>query len=116
MEDVNDYTAEEFNLRLNYVAVHPYEEGDEVTESGIVVEGGMKKYDEWQNGRILAVGPGLLTQGVRNPMTIEVGDRVSFNINDGESANKVFTLDGRKVYIMQESKLMMGFKEVQDSE
>ena len=114
-ETPNQYTLEEYNLRLDYVAVHPYEESDEVyNDTGIIIPGGAKKFDKWQNGRVIKTGPGEWIQNVRNKMTVEVGDRVTFHINDGENAFKSVTLDGKKCYIIKETKLMMAFKEIAD--
>jgi len=103
-----EYTLEEFKMRGNYVAVNPYEEQEELTKSGILVSES-KKWDAWQNGRVISMGPGKKIEGIQTPMTVSIGDRVMFSVDDGETAHKCFTIDGKKCYIIPEDKLLVSF-------
>jgi chaperonin GroES len=75
-------------------------EQEEKTASGIYLPDSAKKKP--QEGKVVAVGNGrVLDNGERNPLTVQVGDRVLFSKYGG---NEV-TLDGEEYTILDEDQI-----------
>lgn len=76
-------------------------EREETTASGIILPETAK--EKPQEGRILAVGPGLRQEnGNRQPLDVKVGDRVLF----AKYAGTEFKNNGNKYLIMRESDVL----------
>ena len=84
----------------NRVWVEPIEQED-VTASGIVLPETAK--EKPQEGKVLAVGPGVRNdKGERQPLDVEVGDRVLF----AKYAGTEIKQEGTKYLIMPESDIL----------
>ena len=82
------------------VWVEPIEQED-VTASGIVLPETAK--EKPQQGKVLAVGPGLRDdKGERQPLDVEIGDRVLFAKYGGTEIKQ----NGTKYLIMRESDIL----------
>ena len=82
------------------VIVRPIET-QEVSKGGIILPDTAK--EKPQDGKIIAVGPGKLTDtGIRIPMEVKVGDRVMFSRYTGTEVK----LDDEKLLIMSQSDIM----------
>jgi len=76
-------------------------EGEEMTASGIVLPETAK--EKPQEGKVLAVGPGVRNdKGERQPLDVEVGDRVLFAKYAGTEVKQ----EGTKYLIMRESDIL----------
>ncbi len=90
------------NLRPlgNRVWIEPVER-EEMTASGIILPETAK--EKPQEGKVLAVGPGIRNdKGERQPLDVEVGDRVLF----AKYAGTEIKHDGTKYLIMPESDIL----------
>jgi chaperonin GroES len=90
------------NLRPlgNRVWIEPVER-EEMTASGIILPETAK--EKPQEGKVLAVGPGIRNdKGERQPLDVEVGDRVLF----AKYAGTEIKHDGTKYLIMRESDIL----------
>lgn len=74
--------------------------GETTTSSGIVLTS--DKDDRQVIAKVLAVGPGKLTDGSREPMSVSVGDRVVFK----SYASTDVTLDDVTYMIVKESDIL----------
>ncbi|MFN2115964.1 MAG: co-chaperone GroES [Anaerolineae bacterium] len=81
------------------IVVKPIEQ-EEVTASGIVLPESAK--EKPQRGKVVAVGPGRLDDGERQPMDVEVGDVVVFDKWSG----KEFKIDDVKYLILSEGDVL----------
>jgi len=82
------------------VVVKPIE-GEEVTKGGIILPDTAK--EKPQEGKILAVGPGRLTEdGKRMPMDVKVGDLVLY-VKYGGTEVKI---DGEELMILSENDIL----------
>ena len=82
------------------VVVKPIE-GEEVTKGGIILPDTAK--EKPQEGKILAVGPGRLTEdGKRMPMDVKVGDVVLY-VKYGGTEIKI---DGEELMILSENDIL----------
>jgi chaperonin GroES len=76
-------------------------EGEEMTASGIVLPETAK--EKPQEGKVLAVGPGVRNdKGERQPLDVEIGDRVLF----AKYAGTEIKQEGTKYLIMRESDIL----------
>ncbi|MBU6145791.1 MAG: co-chaperone GroES [Paenibacillaceae bacterium] len=73
---------------------------EETTASGIVLPDTAK--EKPQEGKVLAVGPGAVKDGVRVPLDVAVGDRVIFSKYAGTEVK----FEGRELMIMRESDIL----------
>ena len=73
---------------------------EEVTRSGIVLPDTAK--EKPQEGEILAVGPGKLDDGERQPMDVKVGDRVLY----AKYAGTEFKLEDDELLILSEKDIL----------
>jgi chaperonin GroES len=73
---------------------------EETTASGIVLPDTAK--EKPQEGKVLAVGPGAVKDGVRVPLDVSVGDRVIFSKYAGTEVK----FEGRELMIMRESDIL----------
>ena len=92
----------EFKIRPlgDRVWVEPIEQ-EEMTASGIVLPETAK--EKPQEGKVLAVGPGARDdKGKRQPLDVEVGDRVLFAKYSGTEIKH----NGTKYLIMRESDIL----------
>jgi chaperonin GroES len=94
----------EVNLKIrpldDRVVVEPLE-AEEKTTGGILLPDTAKQKP--QRGRILAVGPGKLTEkGERMTLSVQKGDEVIFGRYSGSDVE----VDGREVKIMRESDIL----------
>lgn len=74
--------------------------GETTTSSGIVLTS--EKDDRQVIAKVLAVGPGKLTDGKHEPMSVKVGDRVVFK----SYASTDVTLDDVTYMIVKESDIL----------
>lgn len=82
------------------VIVEPAE-GEEKTESGIVIPDSAK--EEPQEGKVIAVGPGAIGKdGKKIPMEVKVGDKV---IVPKYGASRV-KVDGKEYLVMREDEIL----------
>ncbi|CAM2980600.1 co-chaperone GroES [Paenibacillus sediminis] len=70
---------------------------EETTASGIVLPESAK--EKPQEGKVIAVGSGVLKDGVRVPLEVKVGDRVIFS----KYAGTEIKFEGKEYLIMKES-------------
>ncbi len=73
---------------------------EEVTRSGIVLPDTAK--EKPQEGEIIAVGPGKLDDGERQPMDVKVGDKVLF----AKYAGTEFKLEDQELLILSEKDIL----------
>jgi chaperonin GroES len=73
---------------------------EEVTRSGIVLPDTAK--EKPQEGEIIAVGPGRLDDGERQPMDVKVGDRVLY----AKYAGTEFKIDDEELLILSEKDIL----------
>jgi chaperonin GroES len=73
---------------------------EEVTRSGIVLPDTAK--EKPQEGEIIAVGPGRLDDGERQPMDVKVGDKVLY----AKYAGTEFKLDDDELLILSEKDIL----------
>ncbi|HZU05528.1 MAG TPA: co-chaperone GroES [Chloroflexota bacterium] len=73
---------------------------EEVTKSGIVLPDTAK--EKPQEGEVLAVGPGRIDDGQRQPMDVKVGDRVLY----AKYAGTEFKLDDEELLILSERDIL----------
>ncbi|AZS14101.1 MULTISPECIES: co-chaperone GroES [Paenibacillus] len=78
------------------VLVEPIKQ-EETTALGIVLPDASK--EKPQEGKIIAVGSGVLNDGVRVPLEVKEGDRVLFSKYAGTEVK----YDGKEYLIMKES-------------
>ena len=76
------------------------EEAEEVTASGIILTETNK--EKPTVGKVLAVGPGKLTDKGLMPMNVKVGDRVIFE----KYGNSEVEIDEQEYLIVAESKIL----------
>jgi chaperonin GroES len=82
------------------VWIEPIEQ-EETTASGIILPETAK--EKPQEGKVLAVGPGVRNdKGERQPLDVEVGDRVLF----AKYAGTEIKQEGTKYLIMRESDIL----------
>ncbi len=74
--------------------------GETTTSSGIVLTN--DKEDRQVIAKVLAVGPGKLTDGSREPMSVKVGERVVFK----SYASTDVTLDDTTYMVVKESDIL----------
>ena len=77
------------------------EEREGKTASGIVIPDTAEK-ERPEEGRVVAVGPGKMDDGKREPMSVKVGDRVLFS-KYGPTEIKV---DGKEYLIAREEDIL----------
>jgi len=53
-------------------------------------------------GEVIAVGPGLVKDGVRTPVGVKVGERVMF----GKYSGTALTIDGEEALILREDEVL----------
>ncbi len=85
----------------NYVLLERMEE-ETKTAGGIIIPDNAK--EKPSRGRVIAVGDGEISHGVRVPMTVKTGDVVMF-AKWASSANEV-KIDGRDYVIIKESDIL----------
>ncbi|HLI27074.1 MAG TPA: co-chaperone GroES [Chloroflexota bacterium] len=73
---------------------------EEVTRSGIVLPDTAK--EKPQEGEIIAVGPGRLDDGERQPMDVKVGDKVLY----AKYAGTEFKIDDEELLILSEKDIL----------
>ena len=73
---------------------------EEVTKSGIVLPDTAK--EKPQEGEIIAAGPGRLDEGKRQPLDVQVGDRVLY----AKYAGTEFKLDDDELLILSEKDIL----------
>jgi len=73
---------------------------EEVTRSGIVLPDTAK--EKPQEGEIIAVGPGRLDDGERQPMDVKVGDKVLY----AKYAGTEFKLNDEELLILSEKDIL----------
>ncbi|WP_028553107.1 MULTISPECIES: co-chaperone GroES [unclassified Paenibacillus] len=73
---------------------------EETTASGIVLPDTAK--EKPQEGKVVAVGSGVLKDGVRVPLEVQEGDRIIFSKYAGTEVK----FDGRELLIMRESDIL----------
>lgn len=95
-------TKEKLNVKplADRVVVEPIEETEEM-RGGLYIPDTAK--EKPQQGRIIAVGPGKLSEdGDRMPMEVEEGDRVLY----GKYSGTEVTVDGRELLIVKETDVL----------
>jgi len=75
-------------------------EKEETTASGIVLPDTAK--EKPQEGKVIAVGPGVWKDGQRVPLEVKEGDRVIFSKYAGTEVK----YEGRELLIMRESDIL----------
>lgn len=70
------------------------------TKSGIVLTGAAKEKPQYAN--VVAVGPGLIVDGVRQEMEVKVGDKVLYSQYVGTDIK----IDGEEVIILKEDDIL----------
>ena len=73
---------------------------EEVTRSGIVLPDTAK--EKPQEGEIIAVGPGKMDDGERQPMDVKVGDKVLY----AKYAGTEFKLEDQELLILSEKDIL----------
>jgi chaperonin GroES len=73
---------------------------EETTASGIVLPDTAK--EKPQEGKVVAVGPGVYKDGERIPLDVKEGDRVIFSKYAGTEVK----FEGRELLIMRESDIL----------
>ena len=73
---------------------------EEVTRSGIVLPDTAK--EKPQEGEVIAVGPGRLDDGERQPMDVKVGDKVLY----AKYAGTEFKLEDEELLILSEKDIL----------
>lgn len=73
---------------------------EEVTRSGIVLPDTAK--EKPQEGEIIAVGPGRLDDGERQPMDVKVGDKVLY----AKYAGTEFKMEDEELLILSEKDIL----------
>lgn len=81
------------------VIVKPLE-AEEVKKGSIIIPDTAK--EKPQQGEIVAVGPGKMTEGKREEMEVKVGDKVLY----GKYAGTEVTIDDEEYMIMRESDIL----------
>ena len=81
------------------VIVKPLE-AEEVKKGSIIIPDTAK--EKPQQGEIIAVGPGKMTDGKREEMEVKVGDKVLY----GKYAGTEVTIDDAEYMIMRESDIL----------
>jgi len=76
------------------------EEAEEVTSSGIILTDSNK--EKPTIGKVLAVGPGKVTDKGLSPMNVKVGDRVIFE----KYGNSEVKIDDQEYLIVAENKIL----------
>ena len=76
------------------------EEAEEKTASGLFIAGGAKEQPQF--GVVIAVGPGALVDGKRQPMDIKEGDKVFFSRFGGTEIK----LDGVEYTVLGQSDIL----------
>lgn len=82
------------------VIVKPIE-AETVTASGIVIPDTASK-EKPKKGEVVAVGPGKMTNGKREPMDVNAGDVVYFR----EYAPTEFKVEGQELYVLAVDSLL----------
>jgi chaperonin GroES len=75
-------------------------EGEEKTESGIVIPDTAK--EKPQEGKVLAVGPGRYEEGKLIPLDVKVGDKVIYSKYGGTEVK----VGGKEVLILSERDIL----------
>ncbi|MBX5490877.1 MAG: co-chaperone GroES [Chloroflexi bacterium] len=73
---------------------------EEVTRSGIVLPDTAK--EKPQEGEVIAVGPGRLDDGERQPMDVKVGDKVLY----AKYAGTEFKIEDEELLILSEKDIL----------
>lgn len=74
-----------------------------MTKGGIVIPDSVSSDDNIEQGEVMAVGPGRLTEDGREiPMAIKHGDRVMFN----KLAGQTVKIDGSELRILKEDEIL----------
>lgn len=85
----------EFKPLSNYVLIDYGDVSEEKTKGGIILTGRERP----QQGIVVAHGEGLkIGDGVRNPMTVKVGDKVKF----AHRAGREIKVEGKDYFLMPE--------------
>lgn len=88
------------------VVVEPIDMTKEKTSpAGIIIPDTVEK-EKPEQGTVVAVGPGKFDDGVREPMGVQVGDRVLFSKYGYDTVK----LDGVEYYILSESNVLAVIK------
>ncbi|HZW83361.1 MAG TPA: co-chaperone GroES [Candidatus Deferrimicrobium sp.] len=74
--------------------------GEEKTKSGIVLPDTAK--EKPQEGEVVAVGPGKFEKGEREPLDVNVGDRVIYSKYAGTEVK----LDGEEYLILKQADIL----------
>tara|TARA_B100000686_G_scaffold179769_1_gene186728 strand:+ start:894 stop:1214 length:321 start_codon:yes stop_codon:yes gene_type:complete len=86
-----------------YVVVRQ-EDASEVTEGGIVLPG--QAQEAANRGKVMAVGNGHLSnEGVRIPLTVKVGDVVTFS--PGYGTQTEIEVDGESLLVIREDSILV---------
>ena len=72
----------------------------EQTKSGIILTGAAK--EKPQHAIVIAVGPGLVVDGIRQEMEVKVSDKVLYS----QYAGNDIEIDGEKVIILKEEDIL----------
>ncbi|MGL4656657.1 MAG: co-chaperone GroES [Sarcina sp.] len=75
-------------------------EAQEQTKSGILLTGAAKEKPQY--AVVVAVGPGLVVDGLRQDMEVEVGDKVLYS----QYAGNDIKIDGEDVIILKEEDIL----------
>ncbi len=81
------------------VVIKPLD-AEEMTASGLYLPDQAKERPH--RGTVVAVGPGLVEDGTRVPMQVEVGDEVVYSRYGGTEV----TVDGEELVILRESDVL----------
>ena len=75
-------------------------EAQEQTKSGILLTGAAKEKPQYAD--VIAVGPGIVVDGVRVEMEVKVGDKVLYS----QYAGNDIKIDGEDVIILKEDDIL----------
>lgn len=75
-------------------------QAQEQTKSGILLAGSAKEKPQYAN--VVAVGPGLIVDGVRQEMEVKIGDKVLYSQYVGTEIK----LDDEEVIILKEDDIL----------
>ena len=75
-------------------------EAKEQTKSGILLAGSAKEKPQYAD--VVAVGPGLIVDGVRQEMEVKIGDKVLYSQYVGTDIK----IDGEEVIILKEDDIL----------
>ncbi len=77
------------------------DDAEEKTASGLFIAGTAKEQPQF--GRVVAVGPGALAEGKRQPMDVKEGDKVFFSRFGGTEIK----IDGEEYIVIGQSDILV---------